>query len=85
MHINYELVRLGFASVNIFPPSLKYVPELVTAEREAEANKLGIWGYSEYNFLIKFQMNFFTYQRFRQPFFCQFSPCLLYLILVFYF
>ncbi len=48
MHINYELVRLGFASVNIFPPSLKYVPELVTAEREAEANKLGIWGYSEY-------------------------------------
>ncbi|MDF1582408.1 MAG: thermonuclease family protein [Methyloprofundus sp.] len=49
VHINCELVRLGFASVNVFPPSLKYVPELIEAEREAEAGKLGIWGYSEYS------------------------------------
>jgi len=49
LHINRELVRLGFASVNVFPPSLKYVPELVRAEQEAEASKLGIWSYSEYS------------------------------------
>ncbi len=48
LHLNRELVRLGFASVNVFPPNLKYVPELVEAEGEAEVSKLGIWAYSEY-------------------------------------
>ncbi|MCF7972032.1 MAG: thermonuclease family protein, partial [Methylococcaceae bacterium] len=49
VHINRELVLFGFASVTVFPPNLKYVPQLVAAEREAEASKLGIWAYSEYS------------------------------------
>jgi len=48
LHINRELVRLGFASVNVFPPNLKYVPELAQAEQDAEASKRGIWSHSEY-------------------------------------
>ena len=48
VHINYELVRLGFASTNIFPPNLKYVPELLAVEQEAETSQLGIWGYPDY-------------------------------------
>lgn len=48
MHLNRELVRLGFASVNTFPPNLKYVPELLVAEQQAEINQLGIWAYPDY-------------------------------------
>ncbi|MCK5355033.1 MAG: thermonuclease family protein, partial [Methyloprofundus sp.] len=44
VHINRELVRLGFASTSIFPPNLKYVPEFLVAEQAAEAKHLGIWG-----------------------------------------
>ena len=48
VHINRELVRLGFASTNIFPPNIKYVAELLMAEQTAEAKHLGIWQYPEY-------------------------------------
>ncbi len=48
LHINRELVRLGFASTNIFPPNLKYVPELLAAERTAELEQSGIWRYPDY-------------------------------------
>ena len=48
VHINRELVRLGFASTNVFPPNVKYVAELHTAEQAAEAKHLGIWGYPDY-------------------------------------
>ena len=48
LHINLELVKKGLASVNIYPPSLKYTDELLEAEQQAELNKLGIWGYDEY-------------------------------------
>jgi len=48
VHINRELVRLGFASVSIYPPNLKYTAELLAAEQWAEQNQLGIWNYSEY-------------------------------------
>lgn len=47
-HLNLELVRAGLASVSIYPPSLKYISELVEAERQAERNGVGIWGYDEY-------------------------------------
>jgi len=47
-HINYELVRLGYASVNVFPPNLKYIPELMDQQQIAESQQRGIWGESEY-------------------------------------
>lgn len=47
-HINLELVRLGLATTSIYPPNLKYVPELLAAEQAAEAKHLGIWQYSDY-------------------------------------
>lgn len=48
LHINRELVRLGYASINIFPPNLNYIAELLAAEQEAEVSQLGIWKYPEY-------------------------------------
>ncbi len=47
-HINIELVKQGLASVNIYPPNLKYTDELIKAEQQAEQARLGIWGYQEY-------------------------------------
>lgn len=47
-HINADLVRLGYASANIYPPNLKYVNEILQAENSAQANKLGIWHYPAY-------------------------------------
>lgn len=47
-HINLELVRLGLATTSIYPPNLKYVPELLAAEQSAEAKQLGIWQFSDY-------------------------------------
>ena len=43
VHLNHELVRLGLASVSVFPPNLNYIPELLTAQDEAEQNNRGIW------------------------------------------
>ena len=43
-----QLVALGLGTVNIFPPNLAYVHELVAAEQQAERTKLGIWGRPEY-------------------------------------
>ncbi|BCG63978.1 MAG: micrococcal nuclease [Methyloprofundus sp.] len=48
LHINLELVRLGYASLNVFPPNLKYVAELLKAEQTAEALQVGIWKYADY-------------------------------------
>lgn len=42
-HINLELVRNGYASVNIYPPNLKYVHYFIQAEQAAEQQQLGIW------------------------------------------
>jgi len=47
-HLNLELVRLGLASVNLYPPSLKYAHELITAQRQAEQAQRGIWGLKAY-------------------------------------
>jgi endonuclease YncB( thermonuclease family) len=48
LHINLELVRLGFASVSIFPPNLAYVDVLTKASNTAETKKIGIWQYQSY-------------------------------------
>jgi micrococcal nuclease len=42
-HINLELVENGLASVNIYPPNLKYTAALLAAQRAAEYGKKGIW------------------------------------------
>jgi endonuclease YncB( thermonuclease family) len=47
-HINVQLVALGFAAINIYPPNLLYVDELVAAGNQAERAKLGIWQQAEY-------------------------------------
>jgi micrococcal nuclease len=53
-HINVQLVEMGLAAVNIYPPNLLYVKELVDAEDRAEQAKKGIWGQSEY---VAFSVN----------------------------
>ena len=47
-HINLSLVKAGLATISIYPPNLLYVDELRAAERQAEQNRLGIWGRPEY-------------------------------------
>jgi len=47
-HINLELVKTGLASVNVYPPSLKYTGELLKAEQQAEQKIIGIWARPEY-------------------------------------
>ncbi|MGZ8153376.1 MAG: thermonuclease family protein [Methylovulum sp.] len=47
-HINLQLVAAGLATVNIYPPNLGYVDELIAAENQAEKARLGIWSRPEY-------------------------------------
>lgn len=47
-HINLELVQNGLATVNIYPPNLKFVDELLAAQHIAEQAGLGLWAYPEY-------------------------------------
>lgn len=47
-HINVQLVEMGLAAVNIYPPNLLYVNELVEAGNSAEHAKRGIWQQAEY-------------------------------------
>jgi endonuclease YncB( thermonuclease family) len=47
-HINLDLVSAGLASVTIVPPNLGYLDALLTAQRDAKANHLGIWRISDY-------------------------------------
>ncbi|MCQ8103808.1 thermonuclease family protein [Methylomonas sp. SURF-2] len=47
-HINLELVSLGLAAVNIYPPNLKYARALLDAQRAAETAGLGIWALPAY-------------------------------------
>ncbi len=48
LHLNLELVRLGLASLNIFPPNLRFSDELLNAQTEAEKASRGIWKRPEY-------------------------------------
>jgi len=47
-HINVQLVEMGLAAVNIYPPNLLYVGELVAAGISAEQAGRGIWQQAEY-------------------------------------
>jgi len=47
-HINLELVGEGLASINVYPPNLKYINELLKAEHQAEQKIKGIWGEEAY-------------------------------------
>ena len=41
--INEQLVRQGFAQVATYPPDVKYVDRLLSAEEYSEKNNLGLW------------------------------------------
>lgn len=41
--VGLELVRTGFAQVTTFPPDVKYVDELLAAQRQARTAGLGLW------------------------------------------
>ncbi len=47
-HINLELVELGLATVNIYPPNLQFTKELLRAQEYAETEGLGMWRYPQY-------------------------------------
>ena len=47
-NINLQLVRNGLAMVSVFPPNLKYLQAFIDAQRQAEAEHLGVWSYPEY-------------------------------------
>lgn len=47
-HINLELVKQGLATVNIYPPNLKHLDELLAAQRQAEQEKRGLWAEAAY-------------------------------------
>jgi micrococcal nuclease len=42
--VNLALIQQGFASVSTYPPDVKYVDVYVSAEREAQAGAIGLWG-----------------------------------------
>jgi micrococcal nuclease len=41
--VGYELVALGFATVTTFPPDVKYVDQLLAAQRWARETGAGLW------------------------------------------
>jgi micrococcal nuclease len=41
--VNLELVRLGFAAVTTFPPDVRYVDLLTSAQAAAQSEALGLW------------------------------------------
>jgi micrococcal nuclease len=45
-HVNFELVRQGYANTYTVPPNLRYADEMLAAEREARENQLGLWAQS---------------------------------------
>jgi len=57
LHINLELVRLGFASISIYPPNFKYADALLGASDAAEQRQLGIWQYKQYQTKTVAQLN----------------------------
>ncbi len=48
LHINLELVRKGWAMINLYPPNLKYQQQFIQAQQYAEQGRLGLWSYPEY-------------------------------------
>ena len=47
-HINLILVEKGLAFVNLIPPNLRHADTLISAQKRAEKEKLGIWAYPAY-------------------------------------
>ncbi|CAG7855892.1 hypothetical protein MCAMS1_00191 [biofilm metagenome] len=47
-HINLQLIELGLATVNIYPPNLLYADQLSAAGTRAEQAKKGIWQQPHY-------------------------------------
>ena len=45
-HVNREMVRLGFAQAYTIAPNVAYSDELAAAQREAQAERRGIWAQS---------------------------------------
>ncbi|MBL4772958.1 MAG: thermonuclease family protein, partial [Alcanivoracaceae bacterium] len=43
------MVREGLATLNLYPPNLKYSKQLLLAQEMAEVEGLGIWGMSVYD------------------------------------
>lgn len=60
--INVELVKRGLATVNIYPPNLKYVNELLAAQEEAERGNIGLWSDPAYSPTPAEQLNQSNYQ-----------------------
>lgn len=46
--INEQLLAKGLAMLSIHPPNLKYVARLQNAQRQAEAQRLGVWNLPAY-------------------------------------
>lgn len=42
--VDFELVLRGYARVTTFPPDVKYVDDLLAAERWARDHSVGLWG-----------------------------------------
>jgi hypothetical protein len=57
-----ELVKRGLATVNIYPPNLKYLDTLLAAQRSAEQAKLGIWADPAYATLTFDKLDGSNYQ-----------------------
>ena len=43
LFVNDYLIRQGFAQVSTFPPDVKYIPQFLTAQTEAQNNVRGLW------------------------------------------
>jgi len=43
LFINVEMVRLGYAHSYTYPPDVKYQSQILSAEREARNNQIGLW------------------------------------------
>lgn len=41
--VNTQLVRLGLAKTTSFPPDVRFLEEITTAQKEAQKNKAGLW------------------------------------------
>lgn len=65
-HLNLELIKQGLAFMSIIPPNIRHVEAFSRAQKQAEAQKLGIWGEPAYQVhpLDQIQSNARGWQRF---------------------
>jgi len=48
VHVNLEMVKSGWATVNIHPPNVQYSQAMLIAQQEAQVLHLGLWGMDNY-------------------------------------